>query len=77
MNIYVLRRTDSGGYDTYSGFVIVAPTEEEAIKYSVDNYHEIPFSPWVTAECVICQLVGSASEEYNEIQVLLSDFKAG
>ena len=75
MNIYLLRRTNETYYDQYSGFVVVANNEDEAIKHSVAAYASC--DEWVTAEYIACTLVGKADDRYKEVETILCDYNAG
>jgi len=62
LNVYVLERNDSIGYDEYIEQTVVAETEERAIELASEEYGE-----WFVAKKV----------NLDEEQVLTKDFNAG
>ncbi len=65
MTLYLVNRTNGCSYDEYDGFVIAAPTQEEAIKLALDKQDGV----FVAAE------IGIGS--YINPTVILSFFNAG
>ncbi|KGN00331.1 hypothetical protein IRP63_05285 [Clostridium botulinum] len=62
LNVYILERNDSFGYDEYVEQTIVAETEERAIKLASKEYGE-----WIVTKKV----------NLDKEQVLTKDFNAG
>lgn len=90
MNIYLVERTDDGGgYDTFSDFVCLAESEEEARKIHpenqwgygqtiVDDHDEIA-GTWVKYSETKATLVGTVSEDYEtpKHKIICASFHAG
>lgn len=76
MNIYLVSRTDSIGYDEYDAFVVVANTEEEAVSFLKTNHDPVKrYGEWSNE--VRVELIGPASNDYTEPTEILGSFNAG
>lgn len=74
MNIYLVERTDSVGYDEYDSFVVVAETEEEALNTTPSDY--VTLDSWVgSIQDLKVTLVGRFIG--NVRGVILASFNAG
>lgn len=88
MNIYHVERTDGGGsYDTFSDFVCVAKSENQARKihpknsrgYSekvVDENIDI-YDTWVKLSNTKATLIGVANPKYTKNIIICASFHAG
>lgn len=85
MNLYLVSRTDSIGYDEYDSFVCAAESEEQARKMLPDD--EWRMKEYVNG-LIICEwtkdlnkikveYIGKADEKYTEPTVILASFNAG
>jgi hypothetical protein len=87
MNIYHVERTDGGGgYDTFSDFVVIASSEQEARKinpvsswgYSNNEVTEKEDDgEWVKFSQTKANLIVTASPEYEKNIIICSSFHAG
>lgn len=77
MNIYLLSQDVNNGYDTYDSMVVVSDTAENAIKMSVDEYHDEDWSTWAAAKDIKCTMIGVANTEYKITEIILASFNAG
>jgi len=87
MNLYLISRTDVGGYDTYDSAVVCAPDEESARDMDPDpdrTYRKSPMLDWsrrtynwvASRDMVIVTLLGVAADGIPAGSVLGS-FNAG
>jgi len=85
INLYLLIRNCPGTWDTYSGMVVAAESEDEAFKISWDNAgykedHEIgkqiEFVQWPRKEFLKITLIGKAIQGIEK-EVILEDYNAG
>ena len=90
MNLYLLRRTDTIGYDEYDAFVCAAENEEQALSlhpdggtieefFAADGTHYIrnyDFE-WYFGKHVVVECIGKADEKYTKPTVILASFNAG
>jgi len=84
MNLYLLTRTDHGGYDTYDSAVVCAESEEHARDTHPDGRGRISereepnpnYGTWVAPETVNVELIGHAAP-LLEAGVVCSSFNAG
>lgn len=84
MNIYHVNRTQGGGYDTYSDFVVCAPDEETARNTNpgtgapmTNEDWASPFSDWCSSpEHVAVSLVGIAAPSASP-GVICASYHAG
>jgi hypothetical protein len=82
MNIYLVQRTDSVWYDQTAGMVIIAKTEERAIKYFIDEVNKDDFSfceTKMTADRLSIRRIGVTLPDYvyDVTHSVLTDFRAG
>jgi len=82
MNIYLVERNDKVWYDETAGMVIVAKTEEDAIKFFLDEVNSFEFQyngKELTADRLSLRRIGVTLPEYvyDFTHVVLSDFRAG
>lgn len=91
MNLYLVSRTDSIGYDEYDAFVCVAESEEQALSLhpdggtiewfftKADGTHYIRNCDfgWHFGERAVAKYIGKADEKYKEPTVILASFNAG
>ena len=85
MNLYLLRRTDTIGYDEYDAFVCAAESEDQARSMP-------PANEWLTSELLNSNIIwewtndlnnievthiGKADEKYTKPTVILASFNAG
>jgi hypothetical protein len=75
MNIYLLERTDSVGYDEFDSFVVVAPDAELARKL-LHEHSDGDYGVWAKDELVTATKIGT-SDEYAEPIEILGSFNAG
>jgi len=64
MKIFLVKRTDSTGWDEYDSFVIVADSKEEAIKLA--DGEEKNAKGWIAKEVIA-----------DALRIVLSSFNAG
>ena len=86
--IYLVSRTNVGGYDTFDSFVVIAHTSSEAKAThpnSINNEHyKVPlltsevsiFDTWVGQDKVTVKLLGKASPR-SKPGVVCASFNAG
>lgn len=86
MNIYHVYQNEVRGYDTYSDFVIVANSEEEAKNIYPSQYgNEVmtlekaddAYSWPQDAKYITAKLIGIANDSYVKIEIICSSFHAG
>lgn len=86
MSIYHVYKSEVTGYDTYSDFVVVANTEEEAKNTYPGNYSNKALTleeaddeyTWpIDSKYVTTELIGVANDTYKEITIICSSFHAG
>jgi len=67
MNIYLIERTDSVGYDEYESFVIAAKSEKEALSKNPSDewFLNMKISQWASKPYLKCTLLGKAVENVN------------
>lgn len=82
MNIYLLERTDNGGYDSFDAIVVIAHTDNDAksihpygdaFEEGTDDY----FESWVKRlNQIKCTKIGVADKDQKR-GVVLASFNAG
>lgn len=90
MNLYLLRRTDTIGYDEYDAFVCAAENEEQALSlhpdggtieefFAADGTHYIRNRDfeWHFGKRAVAKYIGKADEKYTKPTVILASFNAG
>lgn len=79
MNIYKVTRKDWVYYDEYAGFVVAANSSDQVYDFLNNLYNpKDHYSVWpVTRDSVKIELVGLATPEFTESQIILKDFRAG
>lgn len=75
MKLWLLNRTDSIGYDEYTGYVIASETENEARLIAAQNHADEGGEVWegqltCTVECI-------ALETNQGVGIVLESFNAG
>lgn len=75
MKLYLVRRTDSGGYDTYDSFISCNDTIEEARLTQPDKYGGGAYN-WTTPANVEVTEIGEANSSV-ERGVVLASYNAG
>lgn len=83
MNIYLISRTDSYGYDEYSDAVVVAKSEEEARKIHPSDLvegdswtAEENYGSWISPDKVEVTLIGKATKGIGK-GIVCASFHAG
>jgi len=89
MNIYLVSRTDKWTWDDFDSFVVVAKTPEDAANTHPYYDPERPeneekdwlgSNSWVRIQdkhTLVIKLVGKATEEYQQRQIICASFNAG
>lgn len=91
MNIYHVERTDNGGgYDTFSDFVCVANSPEEArsidpesiweigpAKPVTEDYDEQSYSAWVKYSKTEATYIGAAAPGLANRKIICASYHAG
>ena len=89
MNLYLVSRTDSIGYDEYDAFVCAAENEEQARKMlpfdeelvreeTEENIRNLIFWEWTNdLNKIKVEYIGKADEKYTKPTVILASFNAG
>lgn len=83
LHIFLVQRTDLGGYDTYDSFVVCCRSEQEASEFhpsGVQMSDRGPINPrrddWTTTNHLSVTLLGKASNQITD-GVILASFTAG
>jgi len=82
MNIYLVERIDRVWYDETAGMVIVAKTEEDAVKFFLEKVNEDEFrysEETLTEDRLSIRKIGVTSSDYvyDVTHSVLEDFRAG
>lgn len=76
LGIYLVERTDVAGYDEHRGFVIVAKSPKEALKFTPASPGEWNYSTWTAPENVSVVRIGTANSK-QRAGIVLESFNAG
>ncbi len=76
MNIYLVERTKTVGYDQYDAFVVTAKSGIEAMELLIAQYKPQlnAYSPW--SKDAKAELIGT-TDKYIEPEIILGSFNAG
>jgi hypothetical protein len=79
MNLYKVE-FDDYGWDQYDGFVVAAPSEEEALQHIADEYPPDTYGPGTFGQVrwdskVTVTLIDPT--KYADTEIILSSFNAG
>lgn len=79
MNIYLLTQDENNHYDTYDSMVVAASSEEAARNVNPSIYGwGSRYTGWASKpENVNVELIGIATRDYEDGEIILSSFNAG
>ena len=89
MNLYLVSRTETIGYDEYDAFVCAAESEEQARKMlpfdeelvreeAEENIRNLTIWEWTKdLNKIKVEYIGKADEKYTKPTVILASFNAG
>lgn len=78
MKLFLIKRRDYGGYDTYDSTVVASLDETDAANIHPsgnDEYFQFSYS-WIKPEEVIVEYIGEAREDISR-GVIVASFNAG
>jgi hypothetical protein len=79
MNIYLLKSIKPRDYEMYDSCVVIAPSEQEAVKIHPsggENTNKQDEFDWPCPKHVICTLLGTAREG-SDVGVVCASYNAG
>ena len=75
MNLYLIKHTESRGYDVNAGFIIRAATEVDARAYAVGDSSDEGPVVWTDPKQTPCEVL--ATNVAGSAGIVLRDFRAG